>query len=490
MKKLTKLILLFLTLAMLITSFSACKGDKNSEQPSGEVSTDNSDDLYDAEGYLKDSLPDDLDYLFEEIKILGWNSEVDEFNVDDSSTDEIALEIYERDWEVEERIGVDLVYLTVKGDALNSATYISTVRAASQGGMPYDLLAGHTSTMGSMVANGLAYNLSDNQSLPYLDYEKPWWNQSLLEKCAVNGNFYLLTGDITPTYCSYAYCVYFNEAMVSNRGLTSPYELVKNNEWTLENMVLMTKNIYQDLDESGTITEKDAIPLMGEHWDIPALLYGCGVSIVDFDESNKWVLTQDFTGEKMLGIMDNMQIYINLLHYKIGGLPFAKTFMNGNSLFYVIESGTASRLFSEVEFEYGCVPCPKYDPKQEEYVSAARQPITMYAITRNVKSDRLEMISASLEAMASGGYRAVTPVVFDTIMKFRDSQSTEMTEMLEIIRDTIYFDVGRVYSYALDYISDQPGVSLRNNVSWSTYLNQNQTRISNMLNDLFDTLAK
>ena len=183
-------------------------------------------------------------------------------------------------------------------------------------------------------------------------------------------------------------------------------------------------------------------------------------------------------------------MYTDLLHYKLGGLSFEQAFMNGNSLFYVIHSGIASSSFSEIEFNYGCVPCPKYDASQEEYISSARQPITMYAITRFVNADRLEMISATVEAMASGGYRSITPIVFDTIMKFRDSKSVEMTEMLEIVRDTVYFDVGRVYSYVMDYVSDQPGVALINGTEWSTYLSQNQTRVETLLDNLFNTLSQ
>ena len=49
---------------------------------------------------------------------------MDKINVHDSSTDEIAMGVYEWDCEDEVRIDVDLVYITVKGDAPNSSNFI------------------------------------------------------------------------------------------------------------------------------------------------------------------------------------------------------------------------------------------------------------------------------------------------------------------------------------------------------------------------------
>lgn len=485
MKKFTRLLLLILVCSLMLTLFAACKGNETPPKETGN-NDDEQQGLYDENGYLRDSLPNDLKYGFQEVKILGWNSQRNEFNVEEGTTDEIAMCVFERDWTVEERLEVELSYHVEAGDAANSANYIQAIRIASQSGLSYDIFAGHTSTMGGVALNGMTYDLSDSQALGYLDFEKPWWNQSLIEKGSVNGKYYLTTGDITPTYCSFVYCVYFNEQMVNSLGLSNPYELVRNNEWTLENMAVMTKDVYQDLNHDDKVSKGDIVPLSAYHYDIPALLYGCGVSIVDRDAEGRWTLSQAFTGEKMLGLMDNMSMYVSLMHYDIGnGVAF-----DGNLLFLVAESGVASTHFSEIEFAYGCVPCPKYDSEQAQYISSARQPITMYAVSASADSDRLEMISATLEAMASEGYRSITPLVFDQIMKFRDSYSADMSEMLGLIRETIYFDVGRVYSYVLDYISDQPGVALVQKNSWVSYLNSNKTRIQGLLDDLFDALAK
>lgn len=492
MKKLTKLILLFLVCSLMLSVFVSCKANKATPKETEEKTEDQN--LYDADGYLNDSLPDNLDYGKEEIKILGWNSQRSEFYDADQGlkdSDEILSTVLQRDWELQDYLGVELTYHVEVGDADHTSEWVQTVRTSSMSGLSYDILAGHTSTMGSVVLNGLAYDLSDDQSLPYLDFEKTWWNHALIENCSLNGRFFMITGDSTPTYTSFVYCIYFNEAMVESYGLTSPYDMVKNNQWTVENMAVMTKDVYQDLDSSENLSQGDIIPLLGANYDFPALVYGAGIPIIETNTEGRWVYSDLFTGEKMLNVMGNFQMYSTLMNWGIGNtLPRLKMFKDSQCLFLITESGTAASSFSDVEFAYGCVPCPKYDSAQTEYISSARQPITMYAIALHTDSDRLEMISATLERMASGGYRTITPLVFDSIMKFRRSTSPEMAEMLELVRSTTYFDVGRVYSAALEYISDKPTSALALGSSWSTFMKQNSERFNTALDNLIESMSK
>jgi len=88
----------------------------------------------------------------------------------------------------------------------------------------------------------------------------------------------------------------------------------------------------------------------------------------------------------------------------------------------------------------------------------------------------------------SEGYRQTTPVIFEQVMKYQQSGSEQMTEMLTLIRDTACFDIGRIYSSHIQSLCDMPGYYLRDNDPWENYINQKIPQVENLLEVLSDTL--
>lgn len=476
---LIRLGLLLLTLALAITAFAGCNQDK---EPSDNGNTDtkqedDTSDLYDADGYLKDTLPATLDYKFEEVKILGWNSEAcNEFDIEALSGNQIEDAVFERDAAVEERIKVEISYDIEPGHVAAKNTYMNRVQNAINAGKPYDYIASHTQSVATCAINGLLIDLGTLEN-SYFDFDAPWWNQSIREKTSIGDTFFMCTGDITPSCVQMTYCLFFNADMIAARSLESPYKMVEENEWTLEALAGMTVNFYQDLDNDNTPELGDYLPLVGKYYDWPALLHGCGVGIVVRDEATgDFILDPNLGGEKGLDIMSDLATMISLDNCMVFSdstteAQVRQSFINETSLFLIQESSVAARFFSAVEFEYGCVPFPKYDTEQEDYICTTRQPISMYGISKGVRSDRIEMISATMEAMASEGYRSVTPEVFDSIMKYQKASSAEMSQMLSLIRDSAWFDCGRIYAANAAYVCDQPGKVLMKNNTWDNYVN-------------------
>ena len=114
----------------------------------------------------------------------------------------------------------------------------------------------------------------------------------------------------------------------------------------------------------------------------------------------------------------------------------------------------------------------------------------MYSLSKAVATDRLPMITAVMECLAVEGYNQVTPVVFDTVMKYQKSASADMSDMLQLIRETAWFDMGRIYTNDLSIISDRPGMLLRDGQSWATYLDGTvKTTVKNQLQKLSDDLV-
>lgn len=466
--RVVKILLLILTFVLTVSVLAGCKKNDPTPDTDSQAPGDsgNEDILYDENGYLMDSLPE-LNYHDDEVTVLGWNAPRSEFETE-YGDNVIDNAIFDRNATVEARLGITLSFEITNGSVKYCGDYKQKVLNAFNAGDYWDIIASYTRSTAICASAGLLKNLGGLQD-SYLDFSQPWWSDDVIEKTSVGNTFYFATGDISTNLIQATYCMYFNADLIDDLQLTSPYEMVANNEWTLDNVLNMTKNIYLSMDENETVEVTDRVGIVGSYYAWPAVLHGCGLPIVERDAAGSFVMNSEYKGEKAMGIMNKLADAISakqiLVHESSAG------FVAGTNLFFIIDSGAGMNAFSDVEFEYGCVPLPKYTVEQETYYSTVRQPITLYGMMNNLPSERIGEVSAVLECLASEGYRQTTPVIFEECMKYLRSTSQEMTDMLQLIRDTAWFDCARIYAQETKYVCDAPGYVLQDGGTWENYIN-------------------
>lgn len=471
-KQLLRILMFILATAMLVSTFVGCKKQEETPQTdSSDVSVSTSDTEV---GNDVLGVPKELDYGGKDVTILAWDDgQFTEFEVDSLNGNAIDEAIYFRNMTIEDELGINLKYMYTHGSVAHIANYKSSAYNAMVAGRPYDILASYTRSIAQCAVDGMAMDLgSINDSVNHLDTSKVWWNDMIVDKCSINDSFYFVTGDASTSFVQMIYCIYFNADLVEKNNLESPYELVENNEWTLDKLLTMSKNTFFDANgNTATDIDVDTVPFCGEQWDWPALLHGCGINYVKKDANNAFVV-DNIGDEKAINIMDDLTDAIKNDHWYVtnDGSP-TSAFKDQRLLFWVTYSGRAKVSFNNLDFEYGCVPMPKYDSIQENYYCATRQPITLFAIQNGVAEDRLEMVTATLEMMGYEGYKQTTPAIFHTVMSYQASASSEMTDMLALIKDSAYFDFGRIYVGDGLKIVDQPGYYLNNGLNWANYVN-------------------
>lgn len=72
--------------------------------------------------------------------------------------------------------------------------------------------------------------------------------------------------------------------------------------------------------------------------------------------------------------------------------------------------------------EYGMIPYPKFDEEQKEYTNLIHNSGTMAGIPIAVPDDRFDMVTATLEAMASEQYRSVMQAFYELALKTKYSR--------------------------------------------------------------------
>lgn len=481
-----RLLLVTLALSFSLSSFFACSKKDDATDADGEVSTNTEEGgEYDKNGYLRDSLPE-LDYQSDVVTVLCWNSEHSEFEVE-YGNNTVDNAIYKSNKSVEERLNIKLSYEKTLGDVKHTGEYKAKVTNAFNGGEYWDVIASYTRSTAICAAGGLLKNLGALGEENYLDFEKPWWSQDIIDKTSVGNAFYFCTGDISTNLIQMTYCMYFNAEMLNDMNIQSPYTYVENNQWTLETLQTICKNIYWDVNENDIADVGDRFGLVGAYYAYPAILHGCDVPIVQKNSAGSFVVNESYKGQKAQHIMDD--ILAVMVSDKSAFVDNTLgIFTGGKTAFFITESGTGLNDLSTVTFEYGCVPCPKYDSSQTEYYSTVRQPVTLYGIMANLPQERVGAATATLECLASQRYRQTTPVIFEDCMKHLRSTSVQMTQMLQLIRDTAFFDCARIYAYETKYICDKPGNCLQDGTTWANYVNGKMGQVEAAVNSLSTTL--
>ena len=487
----SRLLLLLLALSMVLTAFAACatEDDGDDYQPQdtgdGNVTIDPNEGLYDEDGYLLDQLPDDLDYQNKELTVLCFASPANEFGCDNTNGTPINDALVRRDINVEERLGVNLQYLTdLASSSITEVThYVELVRTASEANTPYDLMALYGRTAAVLSSRGYLQNILDID-YSHLNFENPWWTQNLMDELVVGKSLYIISGDITPSLYEQAYTLFYNVDMVKDFQVKDPYDHVKENTWTMETFRSTIKDVT--VNQNGS----QAYGFVSNYYTIPAMLHGCGVRITEMDENHTPRLSDGLFSERTIDIVDDLQAWSredNFLVDKGSAVP-RKHFVDGNAMFSADIIIECFNFVESCEFAYSVVPTPKLTQEQDRYYTTLSG-FTFFCLMKGLSQEELTIRSAVLECMCSEGYRLTSPAVLDTCLKSRYAQTEEMSEMLSLIMDSVYYDFGRIYSSSDDkFICDRVGLVIASSTeTWSSYKNANKTMLENRFNTLVET---
>ena len=110
-----------------------------------------------------------------------------------------------------------------------------------------------------------------------------------------------------------------------------------------------------------------------------------------------------------------------------------------------METGNKLR---NVEFEYGVLPIPKFDTEQEEYRTSCNNTASLIVVLSSLPADKTEMVGATLELMAAGSYKTVTPAYYDIVLKSKRASSAEDAEMYDLILNSYSYSFGFIHSTA------------------------------------------
>ena len=457
MKHISRIIIALLLIAMVLPMAVSCANtDQPSETtlppetatPSGDAQTTEPEDTL----FAPSDIPSDLRFDGETVKILYWDDVPNvEFFVEDQNGEAVNDAIYRRNLNVEAQFGITLEYSGTPGDNGDQANFVSACINSTQAGTDaYDVFAGYSMTGATVATHGIVHDLTEYD---IMEFDKPWWPKSLIDKATVNGGVYFASGDISTNYLYMMYMCAFNKDMLNDVHQIAPsvlYDHVYEGEWTLDKFVEYTKGVYNDQDGDGKATEADRYGMTATlvHWD--AFFTGSDLKTVELNSDGELEMSADLFSQKTVDLLEK----VCNLFYVSGDAEIEKgvtLFAPGNSLFLIERAFITSSKLSDTDFSYGILPTPKFDANQEGYRTCLSFPYTMYMVS--TASSIPETAAATIELMAYQSYLHVTPALFEESMKLRYADQSDDAFMFDYIRDAVVIDVGRLFTTELDKMS-------------------------------------
>ena len=358
--------------------------------------------------------------------------------LEEDSEDLVESATYRRNKLVEEKYGVTITATEASGDFQTDA--LNSILAGDDA---YDLIFTHSRAAFIYAVQGAAYNINDIENI---HLEKPWWSKDLQNSCDINGYLYVLDGDITVQGLGCSMAMFFNKAIFDELGFDYPYELVRDGEWTFDEFAYLAKKGGADLNGNGVIEpEFDRFGFASSDWDAPInILYAGGQKIYDKNEegflelklySNKTVEIFD----EFFSLMDNEACYIVPTS---GGNVYTGTnhFTSGRAMMYAALL-VSSESYRAMDDDFGIIPYPKFD-ENDEYTTAVNGTAHLGLIPITVTD--VERTGAIVEALCAYGSKEVIPAFYEVSLKTKAARDDESEEMMDIIKDSIIYDIGYV----------------------------------------------
>jgi hypothetical protein len=448
MQKLKKAISLMFSLIVLCSYFSSCTAQTAGDSDSGDTGISDTQEASETIAETEDDddaifkMPNEmhdvpkLDFNGSEFKILypEWQLYRFYLNATEFNGSTVNDALYNRTLKVNDYLNVNITMETIG--------YIEAIEpqiknAVMAGDNTYDMFITHciTGLIGIVSQN---YALDWNK-VPYVDFSKPYWNQSFTETLTVYGKTPLASSDLLIADPN---VIFFNKDIANDNNLEDPYQLVHDGKWTLDKMIEMASGVSVDLDGNGKFMKNDQYGIYTSlGWVETSFLYGCDQYICAKDDNGFPTLA--LNSEKTVNIIEKLYKLFceSNIAYTTDVSDLYIDFENCHGLFYILGLAFAAD-YRETEVDYGILPFPKYDEVQENYISLNWGGLQCLPKT----TSDLEMVGAVSEVLAYESREQVLPAYFDNLLGYKIARDKDSIEMLKIIFDNCVHDFGLNFS--------------------------------------------
>lgn len=441
-----KIISVLLLAAMLISAAAGCAESAEKTENTPSVTVSETDEETEEEKEKLD-LPDrNLDGFTVTFitKSTGAFASLD-VGMEEETGDGYNDAVYKRDLTVEDKYNCKIECEFSPGST-PIADAKNTIKANDD---YYDVIYDGLGNIFSLAMESLAIDIN---TLEYINFEKPWWDSETNETLSVNHKLYATYGEHMIGAKSGLYCLFFNKKLVSDLNLTEPYDLARDGTWTMDRFTEIAKTGNADIDGDGKMTGNDQYGHITEGYSGYTFMVACDWTIGSKDDDDfpticnfddnfyaKAAKVTEALGDK------DVTNYVGSVPgvTDIWGAFWSGAFVNNQFLFREGAMHDSPNL-RNMDSDFGIVPIPKYDEKQERYF-ATNSIMNAQMMCIPVSASTPDDVAFVIEAMAYYSVDILTPVYYNVVLQGKTFRDDDSEEMLDIIFASKRFDIGAAF---------------------------------------------
>ena len=208
-----------------------------------------------------DSLPDNLDFDGKSVTIyysngFNWTEFIE--GGEELTGEVVSDTVFTSNQSVMERLNIDLEYYAENsGDYSTINSLVSNLIMANDS--TYDVYLGEQYGLVQTAVKGYYRNVFE---LPYLDFERPWWNVTFMENLQLTDDYRMfMTGDFNLTTMNQLFVQYFNKRIYTDLygNPDDLYSSVLEGTWTIDKMSELIASSYIDTNGNGSVDSSDQL---------------------------------------------------------------------------------------------------------------------------------------------------------------------------------------------------------------------------------------
>ena len=465
---------LLLLVAMLLSTASlfACSGPAGGGGGGAGVDVEFIDHL--------DEYGDSMDFSGEDDFVISFFDLYDyEVYGDEKSTEKLDKLVYDRNKLIEARFGTKIsqsgkIQSTGTTDLTSHYNYVQG--QLNSGDVAFDAIAMYAYNAGKLILGNGGNFLDWRSEVPYakdsIKNGEEWWPTEINRDSTVMGRQFVAVSDFCITAMEMTYTVIFNKSLAKSANVakgvdaskyttdSTLYDVVRNNDWTLDTMKSIVNGFYRNNPTSGNTTGvdvEDRFGLVGaKGTDADAWAYAFGYNYIENDGVSAPSLWE-WDGSQFNVITSLRELYgYNGTWDKTVGT--ANDDYNARATFFAQEDRVLFQLntleslkwesIHNMEQDFGVLPYPKYTKDQAKFLTGSLDHYTTLAIpyTTAFIPERLRMTGAFIEALSAENCNSVKNPYYDEIVTHHNVTDGDSVEMINIIMDGRVYDLG-VYHY-------------------------------------------
>lgn len=371
----------------------------------------------------------------------GWDwRRSKDIYAEEGNGDTIGEAVYKRNLAISEKYNVTFALDEVDAGSLNAKLHKNVVA----GDDVYTIVCQKQNDMPDLITSGDLLNI---YNIPYIDLEKPWWDQNSIKDYSIVGKLYYVSSDITINDKDGTAAMAFAKQAAIDYNLPDLYAMAREGTWTVENFYNTYKGVARDLNGDSKMDEEDYWGVLGGRDVLTTFFSGSGAKIISKDENDVPYISvmNDRNAavlERLFEITTESDVFYN--HHVMGtdDAQFQDLFEEGHGLYHWIRLDSISDMRAS-ETDFGVLPIPKWDEAQDRYYSIVSVYTSSLMSVPSITQD-LERTGILLEALAAESKYTLMPAYYDVALKTKYSRDDESSEMLDIIIGNRIFDLGEL----------------------------------------------